>query len=157
MKARHYTVPALFVQVVTCDYTANCFEAAIECAATLVGVGSGCDVRICHGLPLGQGGDTNKERYAHAWVEARPPGGKWYALDVSHGLQVVMPRTEYYRIGCIDGDGVARFTTAEARDAIERLGHLGPWDRNQDTFEYMRPRLVLRSPFRADEGLASQS
>lgn len=97
----------------------DCFVAA---GTRIVGAGPGW--LLCHGIPTGTGGEARGVRYAHAWLETAD--GR-YVREVANGLDAMIPRALYYRAGTIDEAEVHRYTPAEARDAMHREGHYGPW------------------------------
>lgn len=104
----------------------DCFVAALDAARTYAA--RGCRVLICHGRPLGTGGEAEGLRYWHAWAEVRASGG-WLVVDDSNGRSVIGRRADYYRLGSIPaaGDHVRRFTLAEAARQMVRYKHYGPW------------------------------
>lgn len=96
-------------------YPRNCFEAALAVANE-----DRLRTTIVHGIPLGRGGANGGQRYWHAWAEVGD-----VVVDRSHGLEVVMPRDEYYRIGNIERTW--RFTFVEAKINLAAYDHYGPW------------------------------
>lgn len=79
---------------------------------------------LCHGRPRLQrpsGGHPAGARYGHAWVEL----GGW-VFDHRY-LTTPFPRAFYYRHGHIEEEEVLRYTAEEARQAILKHEHWGPW------------------------------
>lgn len=107
----------------------DCFQAALSALYALADESA----LICHGRPVNRSPQFSGMRYWHAWVEVQPHGAPWHVIDVSNGLRVGMKRTRYYRLGQIDPEHVARFTLAEAIEAMERFDHYGPWVERWET------------------------
>lgn len=83
------------------------------------------DVLLCHGWPLGTGGNAEGLRYWHAWVEQ-----DGLLVDMANGKQYVGPRAPYYEAGNIEADKVVKYTFSEADALFEEHQHSGPWVEN---------------------------
>lgn len=105
------------------------------------------DVRIVHGLPVGQGPLNQGKRFWHAWVEvthrttipsevvtANPAfahfGGEIVTelvIDRSNGQDLVLPKAVYYNVGDLDEDHVWRYDMDEAIERMVATENYGPW------------------------------
>lgn len=105
----------------------DCFPAALTCARTLVEEGAD-RVLLCHGRPLGQGGNALGLRYWHAWVEVKAHG-EWVVVDISNSKRASLPRPRYYALGSIPapGERVRRYSLRDAAALMAAEGHYGPW------------------------------
>lgn len=107
-----------------------------DCSVVAFTMGTSPDAlprsKVVHGHPIGRGGEAEGLRYWHAWVEVTTPAGT-VVVDYSNGLEVVMPRTRYYRLGQIRD--VRRYTPDQARAMAAEWGHLGPWDGTEPAVE----------------------
>ena len=79
---------------------------------------------LAHGYPLGRGSIEGR-RYFHAWVES---ADGTVVIDRSNGLDVVMARDAYYRLGAIIPEHVDRYDREQVIDHILGDKHWGPWD-----------------------------
>lgn len=107
----------------------DCFEVALKVAIELRSVNPSGQLWITHGLPIGRGPDNNGKRYWHAWVECVPDRTMplVMCIDRSNGLDLAMPKGQYYAAGQLSRDWVWRFTLPEANHSSVMLGHAGPW------------------------------
>ncbi len=115
-----------------CEYGAevpqgdgDCFTVAIEVARRYDGFYD--DIAVCHGEPLGTGGEALGIRFPHAWVEFSRGASDYFVIDKSNGLNVVLPRDLYYAIGNIEAERVSRYTPQEATSLALEHEHYGPW------------------------------
>jgi hypothetical protein len=96
--------------------------------------------RLCHGRPTLQ---THPHMpFIHAWIEITIVPGQvmpmqTMCVDVTHGWKAgqevfVGPRKVYYEAGQIKDDETHRYTLEEARRAVVKHGHFGPWHKVPD-------------------------
>lgn len=102
----------------------DCYEVAL---GVLLDFGSGSDAVLCHGVPLGTGGEAKGLRFGHAWVEVGD-----MVIDRSNGHDVEMPRVLYYAIGNIEPERVRRYNWREAAERALSTEHSGPWHHDPD-------------------------
>ncbi len=109
-------------------HNGRCFQAALAAARDLVELNDKHIrmIRVVHGTPIGQGGQVDGVRYWHAWVEFERRG-QYCVIDDSQGKQLVVLRSDYYRIGHLDASTVWRFSIKEARIEMDKREHAGPW------------------------------
>jgi len=117
----------------TIQRNGNCFQAAIQTYRELAF--SYPRAFIVHGTPLGRGPDNLDKRYWHAWVEVKDPDRGWLVIDRSNGLNVALPRGEYYTRGRLHGGMIFRFTGQQAAVEIHRRDHSGPWVDNWESYD----------------------
>lgn len=119
----------------------DCFQTAIQVAIELIS--EGCEnVRVCHGSPLGTGGEALGVRFPHAWVEVTEKGhdilnykGEGvpelidiaWAIDRSNGGDIKIPAFVYRAMGRVDDDVVMVYTHMECVEMLLRHQHYGPW------------------------------
>jgi hypothetical protein len=85
---------------------------------------------ICHGIVTGQG-PVEGLRFGHAWIETTRSLGICeveMVIDHSNGKKTEMPAGLYYLMGRIDPSETKRYTKEEARLALRKHKHYGPWD-----------------------------
>lgn len=118
----------------------NCFEAAMHVIGQLP---VDANPQVCHGIAVGVGGEAEGRRYWHAWVEVDAASGRRAAkrvvLDYSHGLDVQMPRHDFYRRGTIDPMEVWRWSPVDAVHMILDYETWGPWVPDFDSLTDPRP------------------
>jgi hypothetical protein len=125
----------------------DCYEVALDFTVFGVPAEERHRYRVAHGTPLGEG-PIEGIRYGHAWIEHTAPiperpdnvpftDEEWEDLtrftavtviDKSNGNDVVMPRSLYYALGCIDFESVRRYTFDEAGRHAVTTGVYGPWE-----------------------------
>lgn len=91
----------------------DCYESA---ATAILDVRTD-EARLVHGTVWHEASG----RHGHAWVEFGDT-----VLDRSNGNDVELPRSAYYALGRVED--VRRYTAREARLAMSRTGHYGPWE-----------------------------
>lgn len=87
-------------------------------------------MRLCHGIPKGQGGEAQGLRYGHAWIEfdmRAIAGGARHAFVIDLVANVIVPRDRYYKLGDIDTTQVRRYTRQQAIKNALKYENLGPW------------------------------
>jgi hypothetical protein len=77
---------------------------------------------LCHGWPVGTGGNAEGLRYWHAWVEM-----DHVVYDFSNGKKGIIPASLYYEAGQIERDKVVRYSWEEADALFDEHEHSGPW------------------------------
>jgi hypothetical protein len=77
--------------------------------------------QLAHGKPRGI-----QYENGHAWVEASHRGIT-YCLDASMNPCLVIPKEEFYSLGEINEEEVARYSIAEAMKMITTHRHWGAW------------------------------
>jgi len=87
---------------------------------------------LCHGTPLGTGGEAEGLRYGHAWVEVNIIGAT-FVIDKSNGNDAFFPKDVYYRAGSIVDEDVVRYSRVEAARHIVKYKHWGPWPLKKET------------------------
>lgn len=107
----------------------NCFEVAQKVALDAYLANPAGSLWIVHGLPVGRGDDNLGLRYWHAWVEVVPDNSAPLVMcvDRSNGLDIAMPKAQYYALGNLNRNWVWRFTLPEALRTQVLLEHGGPW------------------------------
>jgi hypothetical protein len=111
----------------------DCFEVALRLGLSLDEEANRTlpralrDVKIVHGLPVGQGPENFGQRYWHAWIEAIVMDRGPWVYDYGSGRNIELKRAAYYRIGQLTDDFVWRFTPEQANALALKLGHYGPW------------------------------
>jgi hypothetical protein len=96
--------------------TGDCFQVAADLTLAIE------DLVLCHGKPLGTGGEAKGLRYCHAWAEFEN-----VVLDFSNGNSAVVRVEDYYALGTIDLKRVRRYTRDEAIACMRAYDHYGPW------------------------------
>lgn len=86
----------------------------------------GCEMMVCHGLPVGRGVENEGKRFWHAWCEYEMDG-QWWVLDYSNDLELFALRDLYYAIGQITPEHVWRYTLEEAMRVSLVEDTYGPW------------------------------
>ena len=114
------------------------------------------NIKLVHGIPLGQGGEVEGRRYGHAWVEVTEPIDKdeveaqlenvsessrdtmrrmledphyrTTVYDYSNGKELELPRVLYYAYGNIEADEARYYTFEETMNKSVETGHYGPWE-----------------------------
>jgi hypothetical protein len=94
----------------------NCYEVALWLAHAN-------GLTVCHGSPVGTGGEVEGLRYGHAWCE----DGSW-VVDASQGEVAVLPKSYYYAVGSIRESEVKRYGRTEALCHAVSEEHYGPWE-----------------------------
>lgn len=100
--------------------TGNCFESAFNYMTNPANYHK--DMRLCHGLPIGQGGFAAKVgEFPHAWIEIA-------SMGIVHDTEkdITVPMDAYYRVGEIDY--VKKYTRMEVFKLVEEHETSGPWD-----------------------------
>jgi hypothetical protein len=105
----------------------DCYKAAFDEATGASEGHQDSGLLLCHGTPLGTGGDAEGLRYGHAWVEDPE---RDVVIEKSNGNDSIIPRDLYYEVGSIDADEVTRYSYEEALENAVRSGHYGPWEEN---------------------------
>ena len=80
---------------------------------------------LCHGWPLGTGGNAKGMRYWHAWIEL-----SGMLFDFANNNTLMTSPSIYYEAGTIDPAKVIRYSWAEADALFDEQGHTGPWADN---------------------------
>lgn len=99
------------------EVTGDCGETSYKWLMKLEGA------TLCHGWPLGTGGNAKGLRYWHAWLET----GDGLVLELSNGHRKAIPRDLYYEAGSIDPRLVTRYTREEAEEISDAFNDFGPW------------------------------
>lgn len=96
------------------------------------------NVRLCHGYPIGAGGEVEGKKMGHAWVEGKQNvpiaggggGGGTIKVDMVFDADsdTTVPCGLFYAIGQINFKEVQRYTKEEARTKALSTGHWGPWE-----------------------------
>ncbi len=98
----------------------DCFPVAADLALDLSGS------VLVHATVLGQKGEVEGVRYAHAWVEVNG-----FAIDLSNGLSVGMPAKRYRALG--RAESVTEYPLADFVSLVVSSGHYGPWSAEERT------------------------
>lgn len=103
-----------------------------DCFPVAARIAEATGATLCHGRPIGTGGEVAGVRYDHAWVEFDHPVDRDASLviDQSNGLNIQCRRSTYYELGSIDPADVARYTPEEAARNMVTTGHYGPWEKD---------------------------
>lgn len=118
----------------------DCFPMALHVARELRAEDPDAEVRVVHGLPIGQGAENKGKRYWHAWVEVTMVVELFgqeieivSVIDRSNGLKIDMPRVMYFKLGDIDRTWA--WTVDEAILELAEREHYGPWVDDWEKYE----------------------
>lgn len=110
----------------------DCFKVAADLVVPSLGivncrVSNMDDIALVHGIVTGKG-RLDGIRFTHAWVEGVTADGITMVVDISNGLDLVIPKELYYGIGRIDPGECERYSAKDAIDRMLSYAHYGPWD-----------------------------
>ena len=101
----------------------DCFEAAFRYLTSLALDDPRTTALLVHGEVAGQGSLAGIT-FAHGWVLVGD-----FVVDVSNGLNVLMPREDYYRVGRIaEINNLRVYTWEQARKWVHTTENYGPWE-----------------------------
>lgn len=81
------------------------------------------EIRLVHGLVVGQGGIALGVQYSHGWVEATMNNGAELCFDTETGYFIV--KATFYTVGKVTQ--VQRYTIKEVLNNLIKFEHYGPW------------------------------
>ena len=106
----------------------NCFEANARHFLN----SSRNDWRLCHGIVMNQ---IDGLPMSHCWIEYQQVKylGKHkveiqWVIDMSNGQKHNIPLGQYYHLGRINPDEVAKYDFDQFGKMILEHGHYGPWE-----------------------------